>query len=555
MGIELIAYCRISKDKTGGGLAVERQEKEIRQWAEANGHTIAELFTDNDISAYSGKKRPGFEAVLEHENKNVVVWHQDRLLRVMSDLQRVIDAKLTVYQVKAGLLDLSTSQGRFTASIVASMSTLEMEQKTERQLSKNRQLAAQGKYRGAIRPFGQERTGQWVESEATAVREGVKALLATDKSRMSFYGISVLWNDAGLRTPQTGKQGGRQWTAGTVRQYFQRPRLYGYQEYKGALYALTDWEPLLTRQEFDDIQILIDENKTKHQGQNGSEWRSPVRHDIHLLTGILRCSEADCNRGMNVGYRGGKYNAKYYKCPTTGHPSIVAHSVEYYISQHALQLLSQDAEMHERTKRVEKDALKLRRDRSKLIGEHDTWLAEAIEAPLSPKLIAQRVAHHDSALAKIDAELATVDSDMMLSLFDTKPTASARRELPMKPVKRVEASVPTVPTVNPFTGEVTPPREQEQQDSAGSKVVDWGEVIANAPALELSGWNEADVLARRKLLGSLFSRITASRRTKGSRAPVGESVEFEYSELGEKLYKAWAVSQVDDVDARKLGLD
>ncbi|MFJ2618209.1 recombinase family protein [Glutamicibacter sp. NPDC087344] len=544
MGIEFVAYCRISQDKAGAGLAVERQEEDIRDWATANGHTIAEVITDNDISAYSGKPRPGFEKLLQHSNKNVVVWHQDRLLRVLTDLQKVIDAELTVYQVTAGKLDLQTPTGKMQARVTATMATYEVEQKTERQLAKNRQLAKQGTYRGSIRPFGNNRDGSQVPVEAQAVKDAVKSMLATDESHMTFYGISKLWNDAGLKTPQTGKQGGKSWTAGTVRQYFTRPRLYGYQDYKGTLYPLADWEPLLTKDEFDAVQVYIQSNSAKNRGG----VRSPIRHDIHLLTGILKCTEPvkdkatrqtyTCNRGMNVAYRGGKYNTKAYKCPTTGHTSIVAKSSEYYISQHALQLLSQDAELHKANKRTKADGIKLRKERAELVTKQEEWLAEAIEASLSPKLIAQREAQHTTDLSRIDAQLATLDKDMMLSIFVTggstaTPTASARRDWPVTPAKHVVVAG-AGQVLNPFTGEMED-RTVLQEDVTDQKAKSFSVPVPE----ELTGWNAADVSARRKLLQALFSNIAVSRRPQGSRADVSEFISFEYTELGERLYRAW----------------
>lgn len=543
--IEFVAYCRISQDKTGAGLAVERQEDEIRQWATARGHTIAEVITDNDISAYSGKPRPGFEKLLKHENKNVVVWHQDRLLRVLTDLQPVIDAGLNVYQVTAGQMDLSTPTGRMQARVTATMATYEVEQKIARQLSKNLQLAKEGKYRGSIRPFGNNFDGTLVEPEATAVRDAVRALLATDETHMTFYGISKLWNDAGLKTPKTGRQGGKLWTAGTVRQYFSRPRLYGHQDYKGTLHELQDWTPLLEKADFDAVQEFIKSNSAK----NGGGVRSPIRHDIHLLTGILRCTDAVtdketgqesvCDRGLNAAYRGGKYNTKAYKCPTTGHLSIVAKSTESYISQHALQLLSQDAELHTANKRTQANGIKLRKERLDLVDTYDKWRAKALEVGLEPEDIAIRKTHHTTQLAEIDAQLSLLDKDLMLSIFATDDPASARRSLPVKRSKDKAPVESSEGMVNPFTGQF---EEHRAVEVPGSETVDWGKLMADAPPLELTGWNQADVSARRKLLQALFSKITVRRRSQGSRADVSECINFEYTELGERLYKAWATA-------------
>jgi site-specific DNA recombinase len=58
-------YCRISRDRIGAGLGVERQETECRELAARLGWTVAVVYVDNDISAYSGKARPGYRALLE----------------------------------------------------------------------------------------------------------------------------------------------------------------------------------------------------------------------------------------------------------------------------------------------------------------------------------------------------------------------------------------------------------------------------------------------------------------------------------------------------------
>ena len=58
-------YTRISRDSTGHGAGVARQEEDCRAKAEANGWTVVRVYSDNDISAYSGTPRPGYCQLLE----------------------------------------------------------------------------------------------------------------------------------------------------------------------------------------------------------------------------------------------------------------------------------------------------------------------------------------------------------------------------------------------------------------------------------------------------------------------------------------------------------
>ena len=58
-------YCRISDDREGRGLGVARQEDECRALAERLGWSVTHVYRDNDLSAYRGRRRPGYQALLE----------------------------------------------------------------------------------------------------------------------------------------------------------------------------------------------------------------------------------------------------------------------------------------------------------------------------------------------------------------------------------------------------------------------------------------------------------------------------------------------------------
>jgi resolvase-like protein len=58
-------YTRISRDLTGERAGVARQEEDCRAKASALGWEVMEVFVDNDISAYSGRARPGYQALLK----------------------------------------------------------------------------------------------------------------------------------------------------------------------------------------------------------------------------------------------------------------------------------------------------------------------------------------------------------------------------------------------------------------------------------------------------------------------------------------------------------
>src|SRR6476659_5817329 len=113
-------YTRISEDHTGQGLGVTRQLEDCTALADRLGWEVVARYDDNDISAYNGKQRPGFEAMLDAMKRGefgaLICWHPGRLYRSMRDLERVIDIAdergVQLRTVTAGDLDLSTSSGK-----------------------------------------------------------------------------------------------------------------------------------------------------------------------------------------------------------------------------------------------------------------------------------------------------------------------------------------------------------------------------------------------------------------------------------------------------------
>jgi site-specific DNA recombinase len=93
--------------------------------ADQLGWKIVARYDDNDVSAYSGKRRPGFDQMLDDMKAGqfaaLIVWHIDRLYRSMKDLERLIDVAdergVQLKTVQGGDLDLSTSAGRMLGRI------------------------------------------------------------------------------------------------------------------------------------------------------------------------------------------------------------------------------------------------------------------------------------------------------------------------------------------------------------------------------------------------------------------------------------------------------
>lgn len=273
-------YARISSDKTGAGLGVERQEQDCRELAERLGLRVDHVLVDNDISAYSGKRRPGYEkllALIEGKEINVVLsWHSDRLHRRLRDLIDYCDAveksNVLTKTVKAGDIDLSTAMGIAQAQMGAVFAENYVRSVKEKLLRKKLELAQNGKFMGGQRPYGFEpRREALRESEATVIRTMAEMIVTGS----SYRTVALEMNHKGIRT-----QHGNLWTPAQVRNLLLRPINGGIVEHRGvqtraespAIFSDDEWTTLLAA-------ISLYRSKSPHPG----------RFRKHMLNGLLYC--------------------------------------------------------------------------------------------------------------------------------------------------------------------------------------------------------------------------------------------------------------------------
>src|SRR5690606_15382009 len=72
-----------------------RQREDCEALAAQLGLTVVQVYTDNDLSAYSGKPRPDYarmlDAIRHGRYGTVLAWHTDRLHRSPTELEEYID--------------------------------------------------------------------------------------------------------------------------------------------------------------------------------------------------------------------------------------------------------------------------------------------------------------------------------------------------------------------------------------------------------------------------------------------------------------------------------
>ena len=356
VGMRTAIYTRISKDDkratTGGQQAVARQLTACTALTKRLDWTIAATFSDNDISAYSGKTRPGFEALLtamkNGEFDGLVVWHVDRLYRSMRDLQRAIDvaeiARIKLQTVNSGQLDLSTSAGKMMARILGSCDEQESEHHSERRKQANAQRRAEGQFnREGYRTFGYTRDGQPLEPEFSALRQAATDVL----NGTSLRSIALDWNARGLLTSR-----GKQWSNLTLRRVLMNPIYAGQVTYQGKIVAAGEWEPLWDP---DMHHGLCDFLKDKSRRPAVSFERK------HVGSGIYRCGKCVVPRCMRPA------RTEREASPTSAVPTLIsaasAAPLDTYVEMLVLKLLRRNDIARKLTScgGVDTDALRAKR--------------------------------------------------------------------------------------------------------------------------------------------------------------------------------------------------
>jgi site-specific DNA recombinase len=319
-------YARISSDRDGDQLGVTRQIEDSRRLAAQRGWIVADVYVDDDVSAWSGKARPEYERLLDDLRSGliggVVVWHLDRLHRHPRDLEAFLDLCDEVGTDKLGCVtgevDLATITGRLTARMLGGLAKYESDHKSERNVRKHQELAQRGKVSGGgSRPYGYEPDKITVRpAEAAIVKEVARRFLAGESLRS----IVLDLNERG-----EGAAGGGPWSPQTLRRMLGSARIAGQREHHGEVVADAEWPGIITPAESVTIRARL-ADPTRRTNKAARRY---------LLHGLLRCGR--CGEKLVARPRAG--GQRRYGCvPDTGgcgKTYIKAEDVEQFI-EHAV---------------------------------------------------------------------------------------------------------------------------------------------------------------------------------------------------------------------------
>lgn len=276
-------YCRISSDPEGTALGVGRQHQDCEALAARLGWTVAEVYTDNDYSAYKGNHQPAFERMLadlaEGRRDGLIAYHSDRLSRTpraLEDLVEVLQAAEAPLRFVQSDVDITHGDGLAMLRIQVVFGAAESAAKSRRVARKWEAKANTGEpHLGGLRPFGFELDHKTHRpQEAQAIRDVAIRFLQGESLRS----LCTWLDDEGIPT-STGKE----WRTPTLGDTLRAPRLAGLRTRHGQIVGPGTWDPILPVEQWQEIQALM--AKRKYTGERS------VR--THLLRGLLRCGKCD----------------------------------------------------------------------------------------------------------------------------------------------------------------------------------------------------------------------------------------------------------------------
>ena len=429
------SYARISKDKTGEELGVQRQDQDTEALRARHGlPPIRRRFVDNDLSATKGGPRPDYAelltAIRAGEVDVVLVYALGRLWRNRAERAAGIELfrehGVSVLCVKGPQLDLTTAAGRMLAGVLGEFDTFEVEQMSERESRKMLQNVQHGKPPSGPRCYGYASNGrEVVPDEADDVRDMFDDLLAG----ASLSGIAAALNERG-RPNRNGKP----WTHNTVRNLLLNERYAALREYQGDLYP-GKWPVIVQEDTWRAVKhILEDDARTTSPGP-GRRW---------LLSGLALCGICDDGTTVTSASRG--KGERIYRCRRTKHLARLAMPIDDLVQRYVIGRLSRPDAVELLTNAEAPDLAQLRAQALTLRGRIDALAAEfAEDDDASPREFREASQRLRKRLAEVEEKMTHPQrSRVLVELILAEDPQAVWEEMALNRQRAVVAELATV---------------------------------------------------------------------------------------------------------------
>ena len=297
--------------------SILKQETLIRQWADAHGHEVVGLATDDGVSgAVNPWETPGLGPWLNTRLDDfdiIAVYKLDRLSRKASYLHKIFDLCKAEDKTLVSIsdsFDLSTTTGEMLASILGYLGQAEHDAIKDRQSSSRKQLRTLGRFGGGTPPYGYMpapldgggRTLVQNPDTAPIIRRIVNELIEGIPAEH----VARRLNAEGVPAPRGG-----QWRSNSIRHAARHKTLIGHQIHKSSTVLDDDGEPIMATAE----PILDWETFQKTQDALDNAGNPKRFHRTSPLLGIIKCW--DCGGTMHftaVNSRREKAAYRYFVC-------------------------------------------------------------------------------------------------------------------------------------------------------------------------------------------------------------------------------------------------
>lgn len=392
-------YCRISLARFDDTLKVDDQERVCRELAAARGWAVAahHVFKDNSKSAWRrDRKRPGWDAMLAAvkggEVDAIVVYHGDRLVRQMTDLEALInlaDTKGIRLASPTGERDLDNADDRYILRIEAAGNTREVDATSRRLKRHYDRLAEQGIVRlggRGGRAYGFEPDGLTVrEADAHVIREVARRVLTGEP----IGAIARDLNERGITTTTGGP-----WDHGALKKLMLRPRLAGLVARHGRIVGTAAWPAILDRETWETVCAVLQ--------RKAEAFTYATNARRYLLTGIALCGTCEQPLVVRHNTRPGLtgYGCINRDCPHKVHRAI--HHLDPYVVGATIALLNDPTVRERMQPAATVDTAPLVAEMAKQTANRERWLAAAAEDDeLGPDFLRVTVRRIDARLGEL----------------------------------------------------------------------------------------------------------------------------------------------------------
>ncbi|WP_406349461.1 recombinase family protein [Streptomyces sp. NBC_01597] len=452
------SYGRVSLDELKLGQGVSSQHGENEDFGEEIGHPVTAKYEDVGISAFSGKERPGFQALLRDIRLGliliVIVWHADRLTRDVGEgrefitLCRKHGVKLFSQQ-RGGEYNFNRAAGRadFLRDIVKAEE--ESGHKGERVALSHKRRARNGEWGGGVRPFGWGVDTGRVRSYCANPKADISERVYEDRPVLDMTkhnaqeaaeirnwksdilaGVSmnqVIRNLNARKVPTVSETDGRQlkrngrnvltckWSKETVIGILTSPRVAGHSVYRGEVVKWNAYDPIITEEERQALIELFSDPKRRTSPGNTPKWLGSLIYECGQCDGgVMRQRLKRQSDGMPL-----------YLCNQCQKGRQPVPLLDAYVESLAIERLSRPDMAQLMAPRHDVDFDGLREERTQLQGRNDGLAVAFAKGAIDMAQLEAGSAEIAKRLGEIQRTLIDAVGESPLTPFALDPASAA----------------------------------------------------------------------------------------------------------------------------------